>query len=241
VTFFFLLITILIILCVPLLMLIYNGLRMILRFPRVRHLGLTAFYVWLIGLMLGGYFAFRVVNLYKDHAEIKQSIKIEKPVTDTLYIALSGKDPSAKYLDQQVYSLLGTSRAVYPSRDELYLLPKVGFIVATDSLFKAERFDYSRGRTAQEAKLRISRMIFSSAISGDTLFIDPFVKIPGGESWRGQEINIRISVPEGKYVHFEPRLRYYMGGGFYSPETGSRNTYQMKEGWLQETNSEMVK
>ena len=234
ITFFFLEITLLILLGIPVLMLVYNGARMIFRFRRIRHLGLTVLNIWIAGLIIAAFLTLKIYNMYKAEADFRQPVKMDNPAADTLFIALAPGSSSLKYLELPAYALADDAAVIRPSKGEWLLVPRIRFHPGEDSLFSIDRTVLSRGRSYHEARQRIERMIFSSRVSGDTLFMDPFIEVPKGESWRGQDLSIEISVPEGKYVHFEKGLRNFYRFGFYSPDPAEGTTWQMKCSWLQE-------
>ncbi|MEI7662169.1 MAG: PspC domain-containing protein, partial [Bacteroidota bacterium] len=76
----------LMVLGIPLFMIFYNGLRMVFRFEKVRHLGFTMFNIWLVGLFLMAWLGLRIYNLYKFGEEKQIEIALEKPATDTLNV-----------------------------------------------------------------------------------------------------------------------------------------------------------
>jgi hypothetical protein len=233
-TYFFFVITLLLLIGIPILMLIYGGMKMMFRFKGIRYLGLTALNLWILGLILGLFFSFRIVNLYREHAESSQVLRIERPAADTLFIRLNDQAPMAKFMGEDVYTLFDESFAIHPSKDEMYLLPSINFTDSGDTLFELSRKDYSRGKTSRDARTRLSRMSFSSSVNGDTLIIDPFVRLMHGEPWRGQSVNFYIRIPDGKYVHIDHRLKNYLRNGFYLPIGDSSATFVMKDGWLRE-------
>lgn len=199
-------VTLLMVLGIPLAMLFYNGLRMVFRFERIRHLGLTVFNIWIVGLFLLSWIGLRTYNLVRHHEEKQIDIPLQNPETDTLTIALFEGDQGLKYLTREPFNIVGDHRAIRGDQGELLLLPKIRITESDDSLCHITQVTLGRGKTKSEAFRHMGGIRFRSASSGPALLISPFVEIPGEACWRGQAVNLTIRVPRGKFVKIDPEL-----------------------------------
>ncbi|MDP1620845.1 MAG: PspC domain-containing protein [Bacteroidales bacterium] len=219
----------LMVLGIPVFMLFYNGLRMVFRFDRIRHLGLTMFNIWVVGLFFLAWSGLRIYNLYKFDEEKQFEIAMESTAADTLFVSMFPDDPGMKYLRGEQYSLMGEWKTVITEEKELYVVPRIRIEQAHDSLFSISQVTGARGKSIVEAHQRLSGIRFQSATSGSALRISPFVRLPGEVCWRGQNVNLIIRVPKGKFVHFDHDFQYLRPFRYYSINSPTGVTFQMTE------------
>ncbi|MEI7726557.1 MAG: PspC domain-containing protein [Bacteroidota bacterium] len=222
-------IILIIVLGIPLFMLFYNGLRMVFRFERIRHLGLTMFNIWVVGLFFLAWSGLRVYNLYKVEEEKQIEIALEKPMADTLNVMLMADDPGLKYLRNEKFILMGDLTTIITEERELYVIPNIRIEESDDSLFSISQVSLARGKSRFEAHQHLTGIRFQSATSGSTLRISPFLRLPKEECWRGQIIDLIIRVPRGKYIHFDPQIQDLNPFGCYMINGSKANTFQMTE------------
>jgi phage shock protein PspC (stress-responsive transcriptional regulator) len=218
---------------IPFFMLFYNGLRMVFRFDRIRHLGLTMFNIWLVGLFFMAWSALRVYNLYKYEEEKQIEIALEKPAADTLFVKLFPDDPGLKYLHHEQYVLVGDLKTVITENKELFVVPKIRIEQAPDSLFSISQVAIARGKSRMEAHQHLTGMRYQSATAGSTLRISPFVRLPREECWRGQVIDVIIRVPTGKYIHFDQEFRDLKPFWYFMLNDSDATTFQMTENGIE--------
>lgn len=223
----------LMVLGIPLLMLFYNGLRMVFRFERIKHAGLTMFNIWIVGMFFLVWSGLKIYNLYKYNDEKQIEIALENPSADTLMVSLFPDDPGLKYLHHDQYNLPGDWKTIITEERELYVLPKIRIEESNDSLFSISQVSMARGKSRIEAHQHLTGMRFQSATSGKLLKISPFVRLPKGECWRGQIIDIVIRVPKGKFVHFDPEFQDLRPYWYYPMNSSKESTFQMCEDGLE--------
>jgi phage shock protein PspC (stress-responsive transcriptional regulator) len=223
----------LMVLGIPFFMLFYNGLRMVFRFDRIRHLGLTMFNIWLVGLFFLAWSALRVYNLYKFKEEKQIEIALEKPDCDTLFVAMFPDDPGMKYLHHEQYILVGEWKTVITDEKELYMVPKIRLEESNDSLFSISQVVVSRGKSGLEAHQHLTGIRFQSATSGSTLKISPFARLPKEECWRGQVVDVIIRIPKGKYIHFDPEFRNLKPYWYFMLNSSKESTFQMTQNGIE--------
>jgi hypothetical protein len=226
---FYLQVILLLFLGIPFFMIFYNGLRMVFRFDRIRHLGITIFNIWVVSLFFLAWSGLRIYNLYKFSEEKQIEIALEKPASDTLYLSMFADDPGIRYLRNEQFSLMGESRTIITADHELYVVPRIRFEESDDTLFSISQVTLARGKSRVEAHQHLTGMRFQSASSGSMLKISPFLRLPKEECWRGQTVNMIIRVPRGKYVCFEKRFQLLMPEWHYMLNSPGDTTFQLSE------------
>ncbi|MCX6305005.1 MAG: PspC domain-containing protein [Bacteroidetes bacterium] len=230
---FYLQIIILIVLGIPLFMLLYSGMRMLFRFDRIRYLGLTMFNIWVVGVFFLAWSGVKIYNLYKFQEEKQIEIALEKPAADTLNITLMDDDPGLKYLRNEKYALVGDLKTIITEKKELYVVPKIRIEQSDDSIFSISQVTIARGKSRLEAHEHLTGLRFQSATSGSTLKISPFVRLPRGECWRGEIVDLVVRVPRGKFIHIDPSLRDLKPYWYYLLNSSDKSTFLMTENGLE--------
>ncbi len=188
---------------IPLFMLFYNGLRMVFRFERIRHLGLTMFNIWVIGFFFMVWIGFKVYNMNRYGEEKQLNIPIGQPAADTLHVSLMADDPGMAHLYDEKFILPDDNKTIITDNQELFIVPRIRLEESDDSLFSVTQVAVTRGRSRLEALRNLAEMRFSSAAMGSSLKISPFARLPRGVCWHGQAVNLTIRVPKGKHVSLD--------------------------------------
>ena len=224
----------LMVLGIPLFMLFYNGLRMVFHFDRIRHLGFTMFNIWVVGLFFLAWSGLKIYNLYKFKEEKQIEIALERPAADTLNLTLMADDPGLKFIRYEKYLLMGDQKAIITDEREMFLIPHIRFEETSDSVFSVSQVTLARGKTQSEARQHLSGIRFQSAAMGSTLKISPFARLPQGECWRGQTVNLLIHVPKGKFIRFDQRFHDLKPGWYWLMNSSVESTFQMTENGIEE-------
>lgn len=219
----------LMVLGIPFFMLFYNGLRMIFRFARIPHLGLTMFNIWVVGIFFMVWSGLKVYNLYKFGEEKQIEIALEKPSTDTLHVMLMNEDPGMKFLRHEKYNIPGDRKTVITEENELYMVPKIRIEESDDSLFSISQVTMARGKSRLEALQHMAGVRFQSATSGSTLRISPFARLPKAACWRGEAVNLIIRVPRGKFIHLDKQIQELNPYWHYRINSSEESIFQMTE------------
>jgi hypothetical protein len=193
----------LVVVSVPLLALIYGGIRMIFWF-RARD-----GYVWLIGLVVWVLSATALAILLFSEgigfAETANSISQNyfNTTPHTLYIA-SGRKISELKIDKEII-IPDEFSSVYISDEDKELYTKARLEINTNDEKKI-RIDVkkrSAGRSRLNAIERSERLKYNFSISGDTLFLDEFFTIPADTRWSFDNVFVTVSAPAGTIIYMD--------------------------------------
>ena len=219
---------------IPLFMMFYNGLRMIFRFDRIRHLGLTMFNIWVVGLFFLAWSGFKVFRLFQFKEEKKIEIALEKPASDTLQVKFFEDDPGMAYLGYEKYVIADNWRGIITDNKELYMIPHIMLEESSDSLFSVSQVTLARGKNRLEALQHLAGIRFQSAASGSALRISPFARLPKEECWRGEGVNILIRIPQGKFIRFDKRFRDLKPNWYYMADSEGELLFKMTGSGIEE-------
>ena len=76
---------------IPLFMLLYSGIKLIFGIQRTRFVGITAFNLWIIGLILCGYYSFKIAKSFSQHGVYQETVLVDSPENSLLILDV-GKD-----------------------------------------------------------------------------------------------------------------------------------------------------
>jgi phage shock protein PspC (stress-responsive transcriptional regulator) len=114
-----------------------------------------------------------------------------------------------------------------------------------DSLFHLEIERSAYGRNAEKAKTRTRSLTFNFKQEGNKLYLPKELRLSSDEPFRGQQIIVRLMVPEGKIFYLEgihanswSRRSYGFRRGRFSFETDNRYYYDEAEFYKMNTSGE---
>lgn len=191
------------IIAIPLVSLVYIGLRMLFRFRSTNGVyGSIAATVWVLSVVTLAIVMFLQARSFTIRESVVDSITLKPSVeaTKTLVITASNKyddefEDSDNSLNFDEYSLAMVDGAMV-----VFGRPKVTFEKSDTDDFEMFIERKARGATIVNAKRIAEKISIGYSFTDSTLMLDSYFTLPKGEKWRMQEILITIRVPEGKRV-----------------------------------------
>ena len=199
---------IIIVVAIPLLMLIYNGIKLIFgwRF-RVRFLGISIFSFWLAGAILIAIVSLNIVRDFAKKESITENITITQPQSKTLYINLL--QDSLVEETELVEETFYTGKWNVINKDgqiTFFGIPEISLVKSNDNNFKVLIYKYARGKNIVNAAARAKSIIYNYEQKGDTISINPYYFLPKDDKWRNQSLKIYIYIPTGKDIMLNQSL-----------------------------------
>jgi len=195
---------------IPIIALIFNGIRLIFNLGRQKILGLTATIVWGVALMLSVTLLLKTLEQFKT--ESKQIIinTLDTVENDTLFLAINNQQ-YYKELQQRSNGIVyfEDEELMLSSEDIFYGNSGLTFGKADDDKFELLIRTVVRGKNTFDAKYRLENTKYHFEISGNRLKIDPYYKLLNNEKWRGQEVTFEIKIPVGKSLYIDKEVRNY--------------------------------
>ena len=194
---------ILIAIIMPLLALIYWGVKMIFWFKAKDGVfNLIGFVLWILTLTALAIILFNEGISFTETARLSTRKILPHPC-DTLYLKTDKKISELKF-DKEI-SLDNEKYAVFISdeKKELYIRPYLNINSVNDEVAKVEVRKCSSGRSKIVAAKKAEELIYDYHINGDTLFLDEYFTIPSGHKWAADKIGIYLSVRKGTILKFD--------------------------------------
>jgi phage shock protein PspC (stress-responsive transcriptional regulator) len=198
----------------PMLALIYWGVKMIFWFrARDGVVSLVALVVW-----VGSVAALSIIGFNEgvSFAETgKTSIETFLPKSpDTLYVTTDHKIADLKYDKQLSFGHEAYSVFLNEEKKELYIRPYLSIDRSEDKVTRVEMRKRSTGRTEYEAIKKTEGIQYSYSLRSDSLNIDEYFTIPSGRKWAADQIGIHLYIPTGTVVKFDVPSRVMVHSHF---------------------------
>ncbi|MCD4774099.1 MAG: PspC domain-containing protein [Bacteroidales bacterium] len=226
--------SIMMVLGIPLLMLLYGGIRLIFGVKRTRFVGMTAFNVWLIGLIILVYFSFTTYKSYRSDATVETNIEITQPISDIVYLSIYN-DGYFDTFDHDESFEIDDWNMIITNEGNYYLLPTLEIKKSDSEKFELIEYSYARGSSRIDAKDRAENTEYDIAQTDSSFIFDPYFEISDNLQWRGQELNLVLKIPVGKKIHFANDFHTIINNYYYDFYYGnSGKTFIMTDMGLKE-------
>jgi len=214
---------------IPILLILYSGIKLIFRFEGIRYFGITLFNIWLIGLVITVFYSFKIYNLLKADATDQERIDITQPLSDTIHLSYSGWG-SVDELSLDTYEVFDNITLFTDQEGYFYLIPSIRIEPASGNQVEVVRRGFARGKSASDAKSRLGMIRYNIRQSGDTVFMDHIGTFPQDDCWRGQKIMVTVKIPEGKYVALSKgEWRFWNDNSYDTEIIDHRKLFQMMD------------
>ena len=187
----------------PMLALIYWGVKMIFWFKaRDGAISLVALVVWVMTVAILAVISFNEGISFAENAKISaQNILSHSP--DTLYVMSDQKIEDLKFdkeftLPHKEYSVF-----INDEKKELYIRPYLDVDKSDNKSTSVEVRKSSAGRTEMDAMKKIDGMRYNYSIKDDTLHLDEYFTSPAGRKWAADNVKISLYIPTGTILKFE--------------------------------------
>ncbi len=227
---------------IPLLMILYGGIKLIFGLERTRYVGVAAFNLWLIGLILSGYYGFKIAKSFSQHGVHQESVTINVPQQQPLILDVGNDKLYDRIYRYDDYVEVDEMNMILTTReDDLYFgLPKLEIKKSSRDYAELELFYRAKGKSERHASERAGRIVYRYSLEDNLITFDPFFKLAEKEVWREQQVDLVLKVPEGTYLQFSDDMYKILDNYHHSPYKLSGETWQMNDSGLEESEFESI-
>ena len=214
----------------PLLALIYGGIRLIFWFKaRDGFIWLTGFVLWVLSAAALSIVLF---NEGVSYGETESSVSKDylKLPSDTLYIEAGRKLSDLRTGNEillpdkggQGYNIF-----ISEEKKEIDIKTHLDLSTVNDNSASIEITRHSAGRNRLAALENSKRLIYNYRLSADTLYLDEFFTIPSASKWSLDFVSLDVSIPEGTIVHIDKDISETILRSDYNEDflSGSKNGF----------------
>lgn len=224
---------------VPIVMILYSGVLLIFGLRRTRYVGITAFNLWLVGLIVTAFFSVKVVADFRQKGVYTEETDLNK-IEDRPFIIDVNEDESFQniYRYHDYFEIDEANMIITTDEEDIYYgIPQLYFKKSKTNKFFADVVYQSRGSSKPEAMERAESIIYNYSSEDGKLLLDPFFKLEDREVWRDQILEIVVYVPIGQNIQLTKELREIISNYRHSPYRLAGETWVMTESGLEESDS----
>lgn len=189
----------------PLLAIIYWGLKMIFWFrSRDGIISLAAFIIWILAVAGLSVVLFNQGVSFAESASsvARQEMKMK---SDTLFVVTDRKMDDLEYDNEFSVTNRYNFVVLADSDKNLHIRPNMRVRTSDNESAMFEVQKRSSGRTRRIAQSKAESLEFNYHFSNDTLHVDEYFTIPAGNRWSGDFIWTTLRLPENTIVYFDSR------------------------------------
>jgi len=192
---------------IPLLALIYAGVRMIFWFrARDGYIWLTALVLWVMSAAALSIMLFNEGIGFAEKGRISHQ-EYFRETPDTLYIRSGIKLDDIK-VDKEIVVPGEESDVFYinDEKKEIYFRTNLDIETSEDNRTSYMVRKSSAGRSRLDAERKSGRLLYNSYIKDKSLYLDEFFTIPSGTKWSFDYVSVKVYVPKGTVIYMDKTM-----------------------------------
>jgi len=184
---------------IPFLAMLFIGTKLVFRYKSNNLvIALSLVGIWLISLFALIIVSVGQVSNFKKSSSITQSQTISCDSCQTIYLQM-GEDKLDDYAEVD-WDIEGFKVVVIDGEEVVVGYPRLDVVRSSTNDFVVTVRSASRGNSREDAKNWCEEIVYNFSRTDSTLFFDPYFFIGDDSKWRGQEVDIKVKVPEGKAI-----------------------------------------
>jgi phage shock protein PspC (stress-responsive transcriptional regulator)/nitrate reductase NapAB chaperone NapD len=199
---------IILIIAIPVLAILYAGVKMIFKFKSNNKLiGLTALSLWLLGIILTIIVSVMAGKGFNSKASLSKNIYLKPDSADVIYLKMKPDTlyNSYEYIDQLIDfdELILTSS---DSKRKFFIRPEFEIKKSSTANYEMEMRFRSRGDGKKDAIQNADHIIYNWSQKDSLILFEQYFTLPDDFLWRYQSLDITLKIPEGKSVYIEKSM-----------------------------------
>jgi phage shock protein PspC (stress-responsive transcriptional regulator) len=197
---------------IPLLMMLWGGIRLIFNLPRAKFVSGAAALIWVCAFVITLIFGFKVFNSFQYQGNFNKEtvLAIKKP--DTLQLVTTQNLPKSLSLKHSDMINIPEWRVVVTEDSNVfYCIPELKIKPSIDSTARLVVSTSARGPFSGEAGEMAENINYTWQLRGDTLFLPDCFTLSSQEKWRKQEARIDLFLPVGTVFNIDENMSPILG------------------------------
>lgn len=208
-----------IVLGIPVLMLIYGGIKLMFRIHYSnRWINLSLGVLWIFGLILGFYVTVTTVRQFGETSRLKETVELHG-MGDTLIIKMKPASMVAAGYEFDNHDDLdnyfsnnhgGYTFGEFGKTQSIIGYAGLNVVESPGDSVELVITQSSQGGTKKEANENAKAIRYTYHQNGRELIFDEVFTVNSGSKFRAQELDIKIRLPKGKVVYFDKSTKHLL-------------------------------
>ncbi|MCB8965000.1 MAG: PspC domain-containing protein [Bacteroidales bacterium] len=202
------------ILIIPVVALIYAGVRILFRFKaRDGLIGLVAALVWVAAVVTLAFTVFMQVKSLTIKESSVTTYSLESPLkSKTLIFKSYPVDDNTSQCDTCInYTFFDLSLTSVNGQSYISGKPEVIIEQSDDTEPSIVLIRRARGASKLLAKQNASQILYSCSVRDSLVVFDPVYALPNGTKWKNQDVSVVVNMPEGCRVYLDSSMADVLG------------------------------
>lgn len=210
---------------IPFIMMIYGGIKLLFKIHyRNRWLNLSAGIVWFFGLLIMVYVGVKTGKDFGEVGRVREQVNLQTK-SDTLYLKANSVQQLLTKLNLKEEDFFDDDdddfshqwkhqRGYIVTKNDQYKFiigyATLNIVPSTMDHFEIYVVRKARGEDRRAAIERAKRIHYGITQQQNVISFDEIFTVDAREKFRVQEIQILVKVPEGKVIHLDKSLEYFI-------------------------------
>lgn len=198
---------------IPILMMIYKGVRLLFRIRRPdKIVGFSALGLWIIGIILGCYAGVNAAKSFSEEASIHENIILPDAHADTLYLRVN----IDKDMENADYHSRWNRRLHYQRRwrgisidgEDMKLgYPDLNIVRSETDSIELVIYKSSRGSDRREALNNAKAISYPVSVKDSLITFTNCFTLHEKSRWRAQEVHAELRIPKNTVIYLHASTR----------------------------------
>jgi phage shock protein PspC (stress-responsive transcriptional regulator) len=196
----------------PLLMMLWGGIRLIFNLARTKFVSGLAGIIWLCALVITLVFGFKVANSFHYQGNFSKESILEITKPDTLQLVTIRNLPQTPaWNHSDMIEIPEWRLAVSEDANVFYCIPELKIKPSSDSTARLIVTTSARGPFSREAAEKAENINYKWHLKSDTLYLSDSFILSKEEKWRKQETMLQLYLPVGTVFHIDKNMSPILG------------------------------
>ena len=193
-------------------------------------LSLIMLIVWVLSLTALVLLLFNEGVSFAESSRSSTKIPVSSSA-DTIYVLSEARVYSLVNDKTLPFNTDGYSMFINEEKNELYISPYLEIESGKEEPSGISVEKESFGNSEIVAFNRTKELLYNYRVAGDSVLLDDYFTIPPGRRWSGDNIKVKITLPEGTIIKTDPEIESLLDLNNDSGEDDNHYPREMKKGY----------
>ncbi len=191
---------------IPIITLLYAGVRLLFKIKTHYSIGLGLFIFWIIGVAMCGMIGIRMATELTQDESVNDVEVISDEIDDFYISANTDENPGEGILEDR-YSIISLDE------DSIYINDiKLNIYKSKTDSMELKVIKSSSGKSRKDATNNAKMISYGYAINDSSIFLNNFLATIKENKIRGQQVRMKLYLPVGKSIYLDRSLKRILYG-----------------------------